>query len=504
MTGRAAGRLAVAAALLLAALAAAGAASASPDALRNQHAKQDCRRGAFKDYHLQGAGGDPGPGYRGRVFKLSQDYPDSLPPKEDYPWSAIAFEDGGPVDPEAFLAALLAYGLEGNVAADFYAEDNAVRAWYHMPWMDWNSEIAADWPGTDGREFVHGLTHEFDSNPKTLSSLQGRFVDTWSGAYFNARAGFGIGQVYCDPDDPDPAALNPDPGGFNNFPDGAYIIKLLFTTAEEAQLPTLAGTLVWQGDIFVDRSPRHRNQGPLERFRRAVQPLRLLQIDVAVRDDRSLTGWLFGTFTYDGRRPGKTPWERMVPLGLQWGSNPKVLYRETCPEAGACDPQPLTQQWLDKEALRSLLKPPYTLDHLGYGARLAGPVDNPKAACLGCHQTAGFPQVPIEPEVAALAPVLGLDDRKNPGEFQDFRMSYYRNLVSGTVFSESQLYAADYSLQLSMSLQNFAAQRCAVAEAGPGLCRTLRAWAEARRRFVADILGEGVPGPGGAPLATDR
>ena len=57
---------------------------------------------------------------------------------------------------------MLDYGLAGNVDVDFYVEDNKLRKWYGMPWMDWNTEAASDWPGTDGREFVHGLTHEFD------------------------------------------------------------------------------------------------------------------------------------------------------------------------------------------------------------------------------------------------------------------------------------------------------------------------------------------------------
>ena len=134
----------------------------SSDAARNAGAAKDCVRGKFKDYYLQGQGGDPPVDYKGRVFKLSQDYPSTLPPMEDYPWLKIAFKDGGPVDPEAYLRALLAYGLEGNVDVDFYVQDNKVRKWYGMPWMDWNTEVASDWPGTDGREFVHGFTHEFE------------------------------------------------------------------------------------------------------------------------------------------------------------------------------------------------------------------------------------------------------------------------------------------------------------------------------------------------------
>ena len=101
----------------------------------------------------------------------------------------------------------------------------------------------SDWPGTDGREFIHGFTHEFDSSGDTLSTLQHDFVDTWSGGYFNDRAAFGLGQVYCNPDEPAPGSLNPDPTGLNNFPNGSYIIKLLFSTVTEEQLPIVKNAL---------------------------------------------------------------------------------------------------------------------------------------------------------------------------------------------------------------------------------------------------------------------
>ena len=220
-----------------------GAAFATSDAARNQLSKKDCVRGKFKDYYRQAEGGDPSAGYTGRVYKLSQTYPDQLPPMENYPWLKIGFKDGGPVDPRAYLQSLLDYGLEGNVEVDFYVEDNKKRKWYGMPWMDWNTEVASDWPGTDGREFVHGLTHEFDSSGQTLSTLQKTFVDTWSNGYFNDRAAFGIGQVYCNPDDPYPGALNPDPAGLNNMANGSYVIKLLFSTVNEHQLPIVKNAI---------------------------------------------------------------------------------------------------------------------------------------------------------------------------------------------------------------------------------------------------------------------
>jgi len=114
-----------------------GTAFASDDALRNTMARKDCVRGSFKDYYLQGQGGDTSADYKSGFFKLSQDYPTQLPPKEAYPWLKIDFKDGGPVDPKAYLQALLDYGLKGNVDVDFYVQDNKVRKWYGLPWMDW-------------------------------------------------------------------------------------------------------------------------------------------------------------------------------------------------------------------------------------------------------------------------------------------------------------------------------------------------------------------------------
>ena len=481
-------------------------ASATDDATRNRLAQKDCVRGKFKDYHRQGEGGDPPAGYTGRVFKLSQNFPNQLPPMENYPWLKIPFKNGGPVDPRAYLQALLDYGLEGNVEVDFYVENNKKRKWYHMPWMDWNTEVASDWPGTDGREFVHGFTHEFDSSGYTLSTLQKDFVDTWSGGYLNDRAAFGIGQVYCNPDDPKPGALNPDPNGLNNMANGAYVIKLLFSTVTEAQLPIVKNAVEWNAHVFVNEDPRWRNQGPISRYERAIKPIRLIQIDVSVRDERSTTGWLMGTFGYDGNAKGSTPWKRMVPLGLQWGNNPKVVYAETCSGPnGPCDRKKLTEQWINEKAAKELATPPLSFNHLGYAGRLAGPVDNPKASCMGCHQTAGFPVVSILPEFSANGTLLKLDGQRQPQTQQSFRMMYYGNVASGVVFSDTQLYSSDYSLQLSMSLQNFISLRCApkaleAAGPKPSICGQFAQWAAAQRNAIRDLLTFGSPGADGAPI----
>ena len=454
------------------------------DEARNAHAVTDCRRGSFANYYREGEGGDPPAGYDGPVFRLSQDYPARLPQRENYPWAAIPFENGAPQDPAAYLAALLAFGLEGNAEVDFAVEKNSRRSWFHMPWMHWNTEVAADHAGTDGREFVHGLTHEFDTSPKTLSELQGHYVDTWAGAYFNDRAAFSIGQVWCDPDEPDLGMVNPDPAGRNNFADGAYVIKLLFTTADAAKVPVLNRALEWDADIYEVVDPQARNEASRDKSRRRVQRVRLLQIDVAVRDDRSLNGWLFGTFAYDGSMSGETVWDRFAPIGLQWGNDPGLAPMATCPEgSGRCDPRALEEQWIDKAVVDRLAAPPLNLSHLGFGGRLAGPVDDPRAGCMSCHQTAGFPPVPALPAASDLGALA-----KGRGGDMDFVMAYFRNTPSGVAFSPVQLHSADYALQLSMSVMNFASVRCAHAAASPpAICTTLSDWQAAMGRFAEGV-----------------
>jgi hypothetical protein len=274
----------------------------------------------------------------------------------------------------------------------------------------------------------------------------------------------------------------------------------------ETELPIVKNALEWKAHVFVHDDPTWRNKGPIFRFERAIGTIRLIQIDVSVRDDRSRTGWLLGTFGYDGNAKGSTPWERMTPLGIQWGNNPKVTFMESCagPD-GPCKQDKLTEQWINAQAVEDLATAPLGFDHLGYGGRLAGPVDNAKASCMGCHQTAGFPAVPILPEFSANGALLKLDAAKRPGTEQSFRMMYYGNVASGAVFSDIQLTSSDYSLQLSMSLQNFMSLRCAwdpraASPFTPTICTQLAEWSKAQKKAIDDLLAFGSPGRDGKPI----
>lgn len=346
----------------------------------------------FPDAH------DPPPaGWTGQIFKLRQDYPQTLPPTGSRPWTSISFR----TRPNDYLEAVLAYALEGNKEADFVVQNNTVRGWYHAPWMH---------AGAAGREFVRGLTRERSSRPGELHVNQTGTFENWAVSVYNPRGGYTLGRVWSDPDSPNPAAAK--------FPIGAVSVKLIFTEAPVNQVPYLAGSVEWQADIN-----RANNAGPRP-------TLRLLQVDVAVRDSRatSTTGWVFGTFVYDGNAPGATPWDRLVPVGLMWGNDPAKVR---------------TTQALTETKISAGLQIP---QHLGFEKRLNGPVDNPRSSCLSCHSTAQ-----INPDLSRQS-----RDAIPPANasLTTLRL-YFRNIKSGVPFDTGAL-SLDYSLQLQNGIANWA------------------------------------------------
>lgn len=406
---------------------------------------QDCVRGTFLDYHDQPAAGVAPEGYDGPWFRLSQDYPNTYPVGGTYPWldidvSALAADENKTA--RDYLRAIFDYITEGNVEVDWVVQDNPVRPWFHTPWLD---------ASIDGREFVHGLTHELDTAPGLLGPKQKVTTQNWAIGAYNDLGGWAFGQVWCDPNNPDPNRLNPILGEPNSFPNGTAVFKLLFTTATNEQAPFLEGTKEWQAHIFPKPLPPSianpdnlNNTG--EDPRREIKTVRLIQIDAGVRDDRMPQGWAFGTWAYFAGATGDTPIDRMVPVGLQWGNDPGVT--PSMVSAGVT----LQGAWFNPD-LRDDKK--YPDIHLGWAGRLAGPLDNPASSCMSCHQTSGVPSAPIVPEAAAwfdlpegeLAP-----DRE--------RLAWFANVPSGVPFSDSQRTSTDYSLQMAIGLQRFYAATC--------------------------------------------
>lgn len=339
----------------------------------------------------------PPSGWAGPVFRLSQNYPAAQPAAGNFPWKQFDFRN--PAQASQYLQAILDYAMDGNTAVDWQGQDNTVRKWYHTPWLH---------SGANGREFVHGLTRERSSRPRELHPNQTSTFTNYAVGLYDALGGWTIGQVWKDHENPDASAAI--------FAEGTVAVKLLFTTATVAQVPYLANAFEWDGNVVLSGQST-----------RSVQKVRLLQIDIAVRDSRAnlTTGWVFGTFSYDSTASGNTPWARMRPVGLMWGNDPTLT-----PAQFQQGVRPTESIILNR-----------TNQHLGWLERLNGPVDNPRSACLSCHGTAEIPGPP-----GGSVPGASLPDSE--------KLRWFRNIKAGQPFDTGHQ-SLDYSLQLYVGITNF-------------------------------------------------
>ncbi len=355
----------------------------------------------------------PPAGWDGHVFKLAQDYPTTVA-QDEQPW--LAFDPG--IQPQNYVQSLLQYFYEGNVRDSvedsFDPTLNTVREWYNAPWQDY---------GFNGREPAHGLTRERVSKPGELDPAQTQPWNNYAVGFYNAAGASAIGKVWANHGAPDPA--------MGIMPEGTVAAKLLFTTAGPDQVPYLAGSPTW--NVYVYSEVNSFQPDPAKRGKVAV---RLLQIDLAVKDRRSPTGWVFGTFVYGGGpTPGTTQgsgWTNVSSVGLMWGNDPDY--------SGS---GPLKETWIN---------PAVKMPHLGYQGRLNGPVDNPASSCLSCHSTAQDPSeiAPMFPPTQAQIPY------------------WFRNVPSGDAFMPTEppappALSLDYSLQVSIGITNYLRQQAALA-----------------------------------------
>jgi hypothetical protein len=175
----------------------------------------------------------------------------------------------------------------------------------------------------------------------------------------------------------------------------------------------------------------------------------------------STTGWVFGTLIYDASAPGKTAWDRMVPVGLSWGDDPsttKFMNRD-----GA-----LVNTALKETRVNSLLVEVPDWDygnrayvrHHGLGGRLNGPVDNPVSSCISCHGRAGTWEaaLPLNPN-SGRPMEFALFNVQKPSEFPADRFDQFFRLVRGMAHVEvvngERFVTTDYSLQVSAGIRNF-------------------------------------------------
>jgi len=361
------------------------------------------------------------PDYAGPWFALAQDFPPQPPPAQDLPWRKIDFK-AGKAEADAYLYALRDYSFEGMIEADFRPRQDTTRRWFHVPLMNYHH----------GRELVHGVTEERPLGDGELGLEPGVEVRNFAVGFYNEIGAYTIGQVLARPHDPDLSKAR--------FGQGAMVFKILFSAArsEDFQDPDrdiLAGAPQWQiaaGDKDdATGAPR-------------LTPVRLLQMDVAVADDRAKpSGWVFGTFAFDRDATDEPAWKRLRPVGLMWGNDPG--YTPGDQKAG----KPL------RESIVSDQIPAYAAGHLGWAGRVNGPVDNPVSACMSCHQVAQYPVA------ADLGPFRDACDPDKK------RLYWFRNLKAGEAFGavdphtcepvtakEQPPVSLDLSLQLASAVQS--------------------------------------------------
>ncbi|SEL91291.1 hypothetical protein SAMN05444354_109284 [Stigmatella aurantiaca] len=321
-----------------------------------------------------------------------------------------------------YMGQLLAYIREGqdlqlDNKVGWKVNVSGTTRWFHMPWMAYDPKV--------GREFVHGLTNERTAEisdflgekllmtkaqnklsrkdlakvealgqntlpltlrmtreslgqnplPLTATSQTSNGFETWAFGVYNEWGAFALGRTWNPDGTPrinstPSSGSGPQPAGLP-FPNGTLVAKLLFTTATPAEVPYLEGSPVWQADRHVETASGYLCQ-------RQVQEVRLVQLDVAVVDNTSPTRWVYGTFAYNGKLKGETVWDRLVPVGVQWGNDPW-----SAPVTAKADSLPIVQSVLNKSI--------GTPQHFGCNNRLAGPVDNKLSSCLACHANAYTP-----------------------------------------------------------------------------------------------------------------
>lgn len=391
--------------------------------------------GRFPDF-----GYGPPSTYKGPLFQLSQDYPQQPP---SGPLPAFFQKLPKPLSNNfeawrGYADAVKAYCLEGNVESDWYVQNNKVRRWYHAPWQHY---------GPLGREGVHGLTKEAQIQVKQLAPTQLTTGQTFAVGIYNDVGAYTFGQVWKDPQNPDPSFTTKP----NTFRDGTVVCKALFADVDLSQVPFLQNPVLW--NAWVTNSFKSAD--------RAFKQVALIQMDFAVRDSRVPgTGWIFGTFQYNGAVSGKPGWQNLVPVGVMFGNDPQNTGDDYT------NKQP-TQTRINPRILQSAInaKPELPPTHLGWNGRLNGPVDNPISSCMSCHMTAESPQL------SPMNPTFQAPDKVPPVGSKEW-MRWFQNTPAGQPF-DAAAKSTDYSLQLAGGIANFYDWKCTqdgVFVSGGNLC----------------------------------
>ena len=274
--------------------------------------------------------------------------------------------------------------------------------WYDMPWGGQGSLMANELVNPEsGREALLGSytgqilqPDSYRSNPPKLPFQNHAVV------YYNDVAGYQLGKIWKNPFQPDLSAAQ--------FPEGSMVVKVEAVTLTEEQWSVLKDSSV----SYIYRPTVTSLQTEPDPTKRpaVITPMRFLQMAVRVKDKVASpdTGWVFIAFAYDSRYRGATVWDRTVPVGATWGNDPELARFPS----GLGPTGELQETWISDGL------PAFITDGLGWGGRLAGPLDvgirhnavtvsgkrygngdpnNPRSlastSCISCHSAAQYPFV---------------------------------------------------------------------------------------------------------------
>ncbi|NRA14935.1 MAG: hypothetical protein HRU04_05500 [Oceanospirillaceae bacterium] len=362
---------------------------------------------------------------------LSLNYPEQS--KSFMPWLSENFEE----DWKKYMTVVLS-----SIESDVSFENEKItlvnyEKWFSSPWMDY---------GNAGREPLNGLTRERGPRPKDVAPNSPGGGQVWAVGWYNDVASTTLSEVFKNPCDP---VIDSD----FSFSEGSVAIKFLFTTLDENAIPYLKGSPTIKS--YIDPSNIAGRGRPNQRV---ISTLRLLQVDIAVKDKRALdTGWVFGTFAWMNSA-SKTVFDSLVPVSLAWGDDPAVYNDD------------IKQSRINTE-LHGLMFGWDERPFLGFMGRANGPADNAISSCISCHGSAQFPR----PKIGNLDTRTSVQSAmKNFNVRKKLVDSRFVNQPAGSLFDDSIKGAVgmDYSLQLQAGIERLCEAWCNGDLIGePSLCK---------------------------------
>lgn len=331
--------------------------------------------------------------WTGRFNVANLDYPDSSA------GNAWAFsQTPAELTPEsaAYYANRLKAHLEPTLRVLIESPQNwdPVKAgWYDMVWSGDGTPGAQGVDPTSGREALMNTYSGQIIPPQTFAApyQPTTYVQNHAVIYYNSTAATMLGEVWDNVYRPNIPLVD--------YPDGSIIAKVEAVTNTPDNWVVLDRSAQWH----VYRPTTEDQANGVTPLVPKVIPVRPFQMAIKVKDPIAApdTGWVWIAYVYDATADGATPWDRFVPVGVQWGNDPDL----TGDASGLPPGQALSETWINPDA------PPFTHDSLGWGGRLAGPMDVatrhnvvtvsgqrfqgddalPASSCQSCHAASEHP-----------------------------------------------------------------------------------------------------------------